>query len=157
MLNSNNPDLRSFRARGGKLIQYHGWGDAAIPATSSIAYYEKVKDFMNKYPDGRSSSAQPLDSFYLLFMVPGMGHCAGGNGPNTFGNRPGAPIDPDHDVVAALEQWVEKGIAPKQLIGTGKATGDSSATLTRPLCAYPQTAHYNGSGDTNQAANFTCK
>ena len=127
ILNSNNPDLRSFRARGGKLIQYHGWGDAAIPATSSIAYYEKVKDFMSKFPDGRSSSAQPLDNFYRLFMVPGMGHCGGGNGPNTFGNRPGAPIDPDHDVVAALEQWVEKGIAPKQLIGTGKASGNSSA------------------------------
>jgi hypothetical protein len=157
VLNSNNPDLRSFRARGGKLIQYHGWGDAAIPATSSIAYYEKVKDFMNKFPDGRSGTASSLDNFYLLFMVPGMGHCAGGNGPNTFGNRPGAPIDPDHDVVAALEQWVEKGIAPKQLIGSGKASGDSSATLTRPLCAYPQTAHYNGTGDTNQAVNFTCK
>jgi len=157
VISSNSPDLRSFRARGGKLIQYHGWGDAAIPATSSIQYYEEVKDFMSKFPDGRSNSAQTLDSFYLLFMVPGMGHCGGGNGPNTFGNRPGAPIDPDHDVVAALEQWVEKGIAPKQLIGTGKATADPSATLTRPLCAYPQTAHYKGVGDTNQAANFTCK
>jgi len=157
ILNSNNPDLRSFRARGGKLIQYHGWGDAAIPATSSIQYYEKVKDFMSKYSDGRSSSAQPVDNFYRLFMVPGMGHCGGGNGPNTFGNRPGAPIDADHDVVAALEQWVEKGVAPKQLIGTGKASGDSSKMLTRPLCSYPQTAHYNGTGDTNQAANFTCK
>jgi len=158
VLNSNNPDLRSFRARGGKLIQYHGWGDAAIPATSSIAYYEKVRDFMSKFPDGRSSSsAQPLDNFYRLFMVPGMGHCGGGNGPNTFGNRPGVPADPDHDVVAALEQWVEQGVAPKQLIGTGKVSGDPSATLTRPLCSYPQTAHYNGMGDTNQAANFTCK
>jgi feruloyl esterase len=157
VLNSNNPDLRSFRDRGGKLIQYHGWGDAAIPATSSIAYYEKVKDFMSTYPDGRSSSAQPLDNFYRLFMVPGMGHCGGGNGPNTFGNHPGAPVDPEHDVVAALEQWVEKGVAPKQLIGTGKVSGDSSATLTRPLCAYPQTARYNGTGDTNRAANFTCK
>ncbi len=157
VLNSNNPDLRSFRARGGKLIQYHGWGDAAIPATSSIQYYEKVKDFMSKFPDRRISSGQPLDNFYLLFMVPGMGHCGGGNGPNTFGNGPGAPIDPEHDVVAALEQWVEKGVAPKQLIGTGKVSGDSSAMLTRPLCAYPQTAHYNGTGDTNQAANFTCK
>ena len=157
ILNSSNPDLRSFRARGGKLIQYHGWGDAAIPATSSITYYEKVKDFMSKFPDGSSSSTQTVDDFYRLFMVPGMGHCGGGNGPNTFGNRPEAPIDPDHDVVAALEQWVEKGVAPRQLIGTGKVFGDSSATLTRPLCVYPQTAHYNGAGDTNQAANFTCK
>ncbi len=157
VLNSNSPDLRSFRGRGGKLIQYHGWGDAAIPPASSIQYYERVKDFMSKFPDARSNSAQPLDGFYRLFMVPGMGHCGGGNGPNTFGNSPGAPIDPDHDVVAALEQWVEKGVAPKQLIGTGRVSGDSSTTLTRPLCAYPQTAHYNGTGDTNQAANFTCK
>ena len=86
-----------------------------------------------------------------------MAPAGGGKGPNTFGNPPGAPIEPEHDGVAALDQGVENGVATKQLIGTGKVIGDSSATLTRPLCAYPRTAHYNGSGDTNQAANFTCK
>src|SRR5580700_2395510 len=157
VINSNSPDLRSFRARGGKLIQYHGWGDAAIAPNGSIEYYERVKLFMSRYPDPRTDSSKPVEDFYRLFMVPGMGHCAGGNGPNVFGNRPGAPVDADHDVVVALEQWVEKGVAPKQLIGTGKAAGDPSKTLTRPLCVYPQTAHYNGTGDTNQAASFTCK
>jgi feruloyl esterase len=157
VINSNSPDLRSFRARGGKLIQYHGWGDAAIPPIGSIEYYERVKLFMSRFPDPRTDASKPVDDFYRLFMVPGMGHCAGGNGPNLFGNRPGAPVDPDHDVVVALEQWVEKGVAPKQLIGTGKVAGDASKTLTRPLCVYPETAHYNGTGDTNQAASFTCK
>jgi len=72
VLNSTSPDLRSFRAAGGKLIQYHGWGDAAIAPASSIEYYEKVGSFMRKYPDARNNSSRPVDSFYRLFMVPGM-------------------------------------------------------------------------------------
>ena len=115
VINSNSPDLRSFRARGGKLIQYHGWGDAAIAPIASIEYYERVKLFMSRFPDPRSESSTHVDDFYRLFMVPGMGHCAGGNGPNVFGNRPGAPVDADHDVVVALEQWVEKGVAPEAI------------------------------------------
>ncbi len=86
LLNSTNPDLRSFRARGGKLIQYHGWGDAAIPAQDSIDYYEMAQAFMTKYPNGRMNAQGPVDDFYRLFMVPGMGHCGGGIGPNSFGN-----------------------------------------------------------------------
>ena len=101
---------------------------------------------MSKFPDRRISSGQPLDNFYLLFMVPGMGHCGGGNGPNTFGNDPGAPIDPEHDVVAALEQWVEKGVAPKTFDRYRQSIREFVGELTRPLCAYPQTAHYNGAG-----------
>ena len=120
VINSNSPDLRSFRARGGKLIQYHGWGDAAVAPIASIEYYERVKLFMSRFPDPRSESSTHVDDFYRLFMVHGIGHCAGGNGPNVFGNRPGAPVDADHDVVVALEQWVEKGVTPKQLIGAGK-------------------------------------
>ena len=150
VLNSTSPDLRSFRAAGGKLIQYHGWGDAAIAPASSIEYYEKVGSFMRKYPDARSNSSRPVDSFYRLFMVPGMGHCGGGAGPNSFGNgRPGASIDPDHDIFSALERWVEKDVAPDQLIGAG-------ANMTRPLCVYPRVAQYKGSGDPNNAASFAC-
>jgi len=157
VLNSTNPDLRSFRARGGKLIQYHGWGDAAIPAFSSIDYYEQARSFLAQHPDARSDASRPVQDFYRLFMVTGMGHCGGGAGPNRFGNfRQGTSQDPDHDIVSALEQWVEKGAAPEKIIGTGTAAGDPSKTMTRPLCPYPQVARYKGSGDSNDAANFAC-
>jgi feruloyl esterase len=77
-------------------------------------------------------------------MVPGMGHCGGGNGPNNF------------DAFSALESWVEKGVAPTQLIGTGTVVGDSTKKMTRPICAYPEISQYKGTGDPNDAANFMC-
>ncbi len=157
VLNSTNPDLRSFRARGGRLIQYHGWGDAAIAPQNSIDYYEMVRTFMNQYPNGRMNVREPVDDFYRLFMVPGMGHCGGGIGPNSFGN--GAPVaqaDPERDLVTALDRWVEKGIAPDHFVGTGKSVSAPGKVLTRPLCAYPKVAHYKGSGDINDATNFSC-
>jgi pimeloyl-ACP methyl ester carboxylesterase len=156
VLNSTNPDLRSFRAHGGKLIQYHGWADAAIAPLGSIEYYEKVVAFFARYPDPRSPG-RDVSSFYRLFMVPGMGHCRGGIGPNDFGNLGNTfKGDPERDLITALERWVEQGPAPERFIGTGKAVGDSSKTLTRPLCAFPQIARYNGTGDPNVAASFTC-
>jgi feruloyl esterase len=157
VLNSTNPDLRSFRDHGGKLIQYHGWGDAAISPLNSINYFESVRDFLSRFPDPRHTSTDPMD-FYRLFMVPGMAHCAGGMGPNDFGNA-GRPTHPDaqHDVLSALEAWVEHGAAPAKLIGSGKDTADPAKLLTRPLCPYPQTAHYVGNGDPDDATNFTCQ
>ena len=156
VLNSNNPDLRTFRAHGGKLIQYHGWADAAISPFGSIEYYEKVQAFFSKYPDARTGGGSVLD-FYRLFMVPGMAHCGGGIGPNSFGNSGNRfSGDPDRDVISALEKWVEKGVAPERLIGTGNVSGDPARTLTRPLCPFPQVARYNGSGDPSQATSFTC-
>jgi feruloyl esterase len=137
VLNATNPDLRSFRAEGGKLLQYHGWGDPAISALSSVEYYESVRSFLSRFPDGRSKTSGPITDFYRLFMVPGMGHCGGGYGPNRF------------DALAALEGWVEKGVAPEQIMGTGN-------NMTRPLCAYPNVARYKGSGDPNDASNFQC-
>jgi feruloyl esterase len=149
-LNSTNPDLRSFRAHGGKLIQYHGWGDAAIPAQDSIDYYEAAKAFLAKYPDGRMPSKGEVADFYRLFLVPGMSHCGGGVGPNSFGNDATvAKDDPERDLMTALDRWVEKGVAPDHFIGTGKS-------MTRPLCPYPKVAKYKGSGDTNDAASFSC-
>ena len=151
ILNSTSPDLRAFRAHGGKLIQYHGWGDAAISALSSIDYYGRVQAFLSK------DLGVGTQDFYRLFMVPGMGHCGGGLGPNSFWNGPSSGrVDPEHNVVSALDRWVEKGAAPDKIIGTGTAADDPSKTLTRPLCPYPQIAHYNGKGDTNDAANFAC-
>ena len=156
VLNSTNPDLRSFRANGGKLIQYHGWGDAAITAISSIDYYENVRTFLNRFPDARSENTD-IDDFYRLFLVPGMGHCSGGIGPNSFGNGfLSARTDAEHDLLSALEVWVEHDTAPEKLIGTGTAVNDPTATLTRPLCPYPQTARHLGSGDPNDADNFEC-
>ena len=156
VLNSTNPDLRSFRANGGKLIHYHGWGDPAISPLSSIEYYESVRDFLSRFPDAGHVNTDTED-FYRLFLVPGMGHCSGGIGPNNFGNGfISTHTDSGHDILTALEAWVELGVAPAKLIGSGTAVGDSMKTMTRPLCPYPQTAHYSGSGDPNDADNFTC-
>jgi len=152
VLNSTNPDLRSFRTNGGKLIQYHGWGDAAITALSSIDYYESVRTFLNRFPDARSANTA-IEDFYRLFMVPGMGHCSGGIGPNALIST---PTDPKNDFLSALEAWVEQGEAPAKFIGTGTAVNDPKTTLTRPLCSYPQTAQYLGSGDPNIEDNFEC-
>jgi feruloyl esterase len=160
ILNSASPDLRSFRARGGRIIQYHGWGDAAISALASIEYYEAVRDFMTRMPDGRQPNPSPTEDFYRLFLVPGMAHCAGGVGPHAFGTRgaisPATMNDAERDVFAALERWVEKGVAPARFTGTGPAPSDPARTMSRPICQYPQTARYNGSGDINDAGSFTC-
>ncbi|MEO8466405.1 MAG: tannase/feruloyl esterase family alpha/beta hydrolase [Gammaproteobacteria bacterium] len=156
VLNATNPDLRSFRANGGKLIHYHGWGDAAISPLSSIEYYESVRAFLRRFPDTRSKDTD-VEGFYRLFMVPGMGHCSGGIGPNDFGNGfLSTRTDAEHDLLSALEAWVEKDTAPAKLIGTGRAAANPATTLTRPLCPFPQTARYLGKGDPNDAKNFEC-
>jgi feruloyl esterase len=149
ILNSTDANLRPFKARGGKLIQYHGWGDAAIPPQSSIDYFESVQFAMGS-----------TKGFYRLFMVPGMSHCQGGVGPNFFGNDVAvAQADAAHDVVMALDQWVEHDVAPDQIIATGFVGGNPAqgVAMTRPLCPYPQEAHYDGTGDTNSAASFACR
>jgi feruloyl esterase len=158
VLNSNSADLRPFRDRGGKLIQYHGWGDAAIPPLSSIDYYEQVTSFLTRNRASRAK-AGAVGEFYRLFMVPGMGHCAGGPGANNFGNTGAlsSPPDPDHDIVSALERWVEKGAAPVKIIATGYVEGNpAKGVITRPLCPYPTVAHWKGTGSTDDAANFEC-
>lgn len=166
ILNSYNPDLRSFRDHGGKLIQFHGWGDAAIAPRDSIAFYEQVETFLKSYPDPRSSSPADIRAFYRLFMIPGMQHCTGGLGPTSFGNDELAagkdfPDDADHDITLALDRWVTEGVAPEKLIGTGKIgadakSGNQGVRITRPLCPYPAVARYKGQGDTNAAENFDC-
>jgi len=149
-LNSNDPDLRRFHARGGKLIIYHGWSDAAIAPQNTVDYYGQVRAKMG---------AQKADSFVRLFMVPGMQHCGGGAGPNNFGQFSVATGDPDSNVDAALERWVEQGVAPERLIAVKhKSDMDpkSPVVRSRPLCAYPLVAHYKGAGSTDDAANFEC-
>ncbi|HLW79873.1 MAG TPA: tannase/feruloyl esterase family alpha/beta hydrolase, partial [Terriglobia bacterium] len=149
-LNSIEPNLAPFQSRGGKLIVYHGWADAAIAAPNSINYYNSVVAKMGP---------AATDSFARLFMAPGLQHCGGGPGPNSFGQfGASVPNDPDHSIYLALEQWVEKGRAPAKVIAT-KFVDDSPAKgvkMTRPLCPYPEAAFYKGTGDVNDAANFVC-
>jgi feruloyl esterase len=156
LMDAVSPDLRSFRARGGRLIQYHGWGDAAIAPGSSVDYYEQVRGFFATYPDARASGERNVEDFYRLFMVPGMAHCVGGVGPSDFGN--GAPVSggPERDIVAALDHWVEQGVAPEQLIGRGVTVGSPGKPLTRPICPYPRVARYQGRGEPTDAASFAC-
>ena len=148
-LNAVDADLKPFKKRGGKLILYHGWNDPAIPALNTVNYYDKVVAKMGQ---------GDADSFVRLYMVPGMQHCEGGPGPDSFGQSGTlASDDPQHSVAAALEQWVEKGTAPSAIIAS-KYSGDDKQhpKMTRPLCPYPQAAKYKGSGDANDAANFVC-
>ena len=149
-LNATDPNLKAFKARGGKLILYHGWSDAGLSPVNTINYFDSVVAKMGK----RDSS-----SFLRLFMLPGMQHCGGGPGPDIFGQIvPGALSDPQHDMSLALERWVEQGIAPDQIIASKRQSIDPKSPLirTRPLCPYPQVARYKGSGSTDDAANFVC-
>jgi len=158
ILDSTNPDLRSFRDHHGKLIQFHGWGDAAISPYNSIAYYESVRDFLTKYPDPRTDTTKSVSDFYRLFMVPGLGHCGSGAGTTDFGGpmQSSAPSDPRRDVLSALDRWVEEGTAPDSIIAQGTVPDDATKKLTRPLCPYPQVAHYKGAGDPFDTASFEC-
>lgn len=146
-LDATNPDLSRFAERGDKLIVYHGWNDPAISPWSSIDYYTAVEKKM-----GHAQTA----SFLRLYMAPGVEHCTGGPGPGAFGQL-GLPTakGPKYGLFDALVGWVEKG-APPGTVDATKYSADHKVLMTRPLCAYPEVAKYRGSGDTNDAANFTC-
>ena len=134
ILTATNPDLDPFFSRGGKLIQYHGWTDRQVMPRNSINYYNSVVK--------ATGGTRPVATSYRLFMAPGMDHCGGGDGPNSF------------DALGALERWVEKGEPPAALLASHSTNG--KIDRTRPLCPYPQVAKYKGSGSTDQAANFRC-
>ena len=147
--NADDPNLKAFAARGGKLIMYHGWSDAALPPLGAINYFESVQAALGR---------EQTNAFMRLYMAPGVQHCAGGPGANSFG-QDGIPSDAQHDIHEALEQWVEKGTAPDRIIAskfTDPADHSKGTVMTRPLCPYPQLAKYKGTGDSNDAANFEC-
>ncbi|HZR24621.1 MAG TPA: tannase/feruloyl esterase family alpha/beta hydrolase [Vicinamibacterales bacterium] len=127
-------DLSGLKKHGGKLLMYTGWMDPVVPPQDTVAYYEGVTKTMG--------GAERTRDFARLFMAPGMGHCSGGPGPNTF------------DALAALEQWVEHGAAPDKLIATHSTNG--KVDRSRPLCPYPQVAHYKGTGSVDEASSFSC-
>ena len=125
-------DLRAFKTRGGKILMWHGWADGAIPATSSIGYYQAVTKFMG----GRKQT----EDFFRLFLVPGVHHGGGGPGLTEF------------DALTALERWVEKGEAPEKLIASRSSNGVMERS--RPVIPYPVLARYSGKGDAKQADSF---
>jgi len=144
VVDAANPNMALFRDAGSKLIVYHGWSDPDISPLASIDYFHEVVDFIQKEIDAadREVALAETQDFFRLFMVPGMGHCSGGPGPDRF------------DALTALENWVEKGIAPERIIAS--KVEDGAVTRTRPLCVYPQVAIYDGDGSTDEAENFYC-
>ena len=134
-INAIDPNIGEFTRRGGKLLMYHGWADQLVGPGTSINYYNSVVKALGGVPATTGS--------VRLFMAPGMGHCGGGEGPNTF------------DTIGALEQWVEHGKAPDEIVASHATNG--VVDRTRPLCPYPQLATYKGTGSADEAANFVCK
>jgi feruloyl esterase len=139
VLNAVDPDLSAFRDGGSKLLLYHGWNDQVIPPEGSIDYYEAVETTLASRPN---LSGRDTDDFFRLFMVPGMTHCRGGPGTSQF------------DAQSAIEAWVERGIAPDRI--EAQHLEGNTITRTRPLCPYPQTAQYRGSGNTDRTGSFVC-
>jgi feruloyl esterase len=137
-----DPDLSRFRQRGGKLILYHGWNDPSISPLNTINYYDRVVSLLQKTGSRAQAEAQAQE-FVRLFMVPGMLHCGGGPGPNSF------------DMLSALESWVEQKQAPERVVASHATNG--VVDRTRPLCVYPKVAVHTGRGSTDEAANFVCQ
>jgi feruloyl esterase len=131
-LNATDPNLDAFKARGGKLILWHGWADPALTPLASIRYHEQV------YAHDRNAA-----DYFRTFLLPGVLHCSGGVGPDTV------------DWPAVIDNWVEGGKAPERIVARKVVNGET--TRTRPLCAYPQKAEYTGSGSSNDERNFVCK
>jgi feruloyl esterase len=132
-MNATSPDLDVFKAKGHKLIMWHGWSDPALTALGSIKYHDQVQ--------ARDAN---LRDYFRLFMMPGVLHCSGGPGPDAV------------DWTAAIVDWVEKAQAP-DTVTARKTAADGAVSRSRPLCVYPRHAEYKGSGSIDDAANFVCR
>jgi feruloyl esterase len=140
--NANSTDLSQFRAHGGKFLMYHGWADPLVPPQDDVNYFLRLVSRERQTGSGGNAALTQVQQFYRLFMAPGMGHCGGGPGPNVFGgaNNPGGPADPQHNVLLALQHWVEDGVAPEEVIATKYVsnTPTQGVAMTRPLCVFPK-------------------
>lgn len=134
VIGTDNPDLGAFRRRGGKMIVWHGEADQLIPPRGTLNYFDRML--------AANGGASGVAEFARLFMAPGVGHCAGGDGPNPVG------------LFEAVVNWVEKGVAPPAAQASRQRS--DGTMLTRPLCPFPATAKWSGSGSTDLAANFAC-
>src|SRR5882757_317662 len=145
IIDATDANLKPFADRGGKLILWHGWADPGLPPLRTVQYYEHVRTTMG---------AKNADKMVRLFMLPGVQHCLGGPGPNSFGQYgvPTKAADPREDMSAALERWVETGVAPDELLARHTANAlapayDSGLEPTgkaQLICAYPKMAASNG-------------
>ena len=132
VIDRTDPNLRPFFDGGGKLLVYHGWADPQVPAAATVDYFGAVLK-----ATGESSRGTSIE----LYMEPGVNHCRGGEGPDTF------------DPVSALDGWVQTG-RPIRIVVSHES--DAAVDRTRPLCPYPQIAKYIGRGSLDEAANFRC-
>ena len=133
-IEASDPDLSRFKARGGKLLLYHGWADPGPAPENTINYYEAV----------RKTLGGAQDEWMRLFLMPGVGHCGGGVGPDQA------------DFLGALERWREQGVAPGRITASRPAGRGGPPPMSRPLCPHPQVARHRGSASTDDAANFAC-
>ena len=134
VMDSFDPNLNAFFSHNGKLLMYHGWSDPGVPPLGTVNYFNRVT---------KTVGAAKAEDNMRLFMVPGMGHCRGGDGTDDF------------DMIKAMERWAEDGKGPSSIPASRMREG--KVDRTRPLCAYPTKAVYKGSGSTDEAANFSCQ
>jgi len=142
-VNSLDPDLDKLETIGHKLLIYHGWEDPLVIPQASVDYWNAVANRMQAERRHLRRSDGTPDKYYRLFMIPGMYHCGGGPGADSF------------DLLSAMVKWVEQGIAPDQIVAT-KYDSAGVVQFQRPLCPYPKYAEYIGHGTSNAATSFIC-
>ena len=134
-IEASDPNLSKFKARGGKLLLWHGWADPGPAPENTINYYSQAT---------KAAGGGSPDDWMRLFLLPGVAHCGGGVGPDQA------------DFLGALERWREQGVAPGQITASRNPGRGGLTPMTRPLCPFPQVAKYKGTGSTDEAANFVC-